>query len=74
MGLDGFVSDTDRGASESHMGHIWVTSGSHGLCWIQIGLDGFVWNTDSGASRGHMINTSAVTPCGHTVWTLFYLY
>ena len=25
----------------------------------------------SGAPRGHIVHTSAVTPCGHIVWTLF---
>ena len=28
----------------------------------------------SGTYRAHIVPTSAVTPCGHTVWTLFYHY
>ena len=37
---------------------------------LLIGVDGFVMDTDGGAPRSHLVIARAVSPCGHTVWSL----
>ena len=65
---------TARGASRSHL-----INGANGVR-IDLPLANGSQNRfiarghrdhTSGTPRAHLVHTSAVTPCGHTVWTLF---
>ena len=58
---------TARGASRSLAP---MVSGSIYRSQMALRID-FSLGGTTGAPRGHIVHTSAVTPCGHTVWTLF---